>query len=179
VSQDATQLLFENALQYYVAGRFGFFAQLHPTAAIQLHHAIEFVLKGALAHLGESTDGKHAIPTLWGRLKARVKNPDLDKFDRTIADLHKFHGLRYPDSILKRGMLSAFNFNRETGGRLVTPLEVPEYELNLNEVDELFGAIFIATNLNPKFFTTRLNSEAKAYLTRENAAAPFGSGKAG
>ena len=89
---DATQLLFENALQYYVAGRYGFFAQLHPTAAIQLHHAIEFALKGALSHLGESTDGRHNIETLWRRFKASVKNPDLDKFDRAIADLHKFEG---------------------------------------------------------------------------------------
>jgi HEPN domain len=172
---DATQKLFESALQYYVAGRYGFFAQLHPTVGNQLHHAIEFALKAALTHSGESTHGRHNIEMLWRRFKAAVKNPDLDKLDRAIADLHKFEGIRYPDSILKRGMSSTMGYKRGTSGQFVTPgRQPPRYECYLDEIDEVFGTIFLATNLNPDFFRAMLNKEAQAYLGRENAAPPFG-----
>jgi HEPN domain-containing protein len=163
--RNATEKLFENALQYYVAGRYCFFAQLHPTVGNQFHHAIEFALKAALTHFGGSPERHHNIKMFWRRFKAAVKNPDLDKFNRTIAGLHKFERIRYPDSILERGMSSLIGFKREAYQVMMRGRQVPRYECYIDEIDEVFGTIFLATGLNPQFFTPRLNREAQVYLT--------------
>ena len=41
-------LFFSLGLQYYVAARYSYFANLSPTVANQSHHAIEMFLKGFL-----------------------------------------------------------------------------------------------------------------------------------
>jgi len=176
---NASQKLLENALQYYVAGRFSFFAQLHPTTGHQFHHAIEFALKGGLVHLDEHIGSHHNIELFWRRFTAALDNPDLDKLGHTIRELHRFESIRYPDRILAHGMTSLMGFKREAGMGIETVgKEPPQYDLYLEEIDQVFGAIFLATKLNPDFFTSMLSREAKTYLTRENAAVPFGLCKA-
>ena len=42
------------------------------------------------------------------------------------------------------------------------------YDLCLEEVDEILGAVFKAASINPEFYTNRVHKEAKPYLTRDN-----------
>src|SRR5271154_5387432 len=59
--------------QYYVAGRWGMFAALMPVAANLHHHAIEMLMKGALAKTMSTEDLRlklgHRLPKAWKKLK--------------------------------------------------------------------------------------------------------------
>jgi hypothetical protein len=65
--------------QYYVAGRFAVIAQLSPVAANLLHHAIEMLLKGELAHLDEKQrkDMGHDLTKLWPAYKKQMAAEDV------------------------------------------------------------------------------------------------------
>jgi hypothetical protein len=67
---------FRMGLQYYIAGRMGALYSLTPVTGNLLHHAVEMVLKGKLAHhhsLADLKDRKkfgHDIVKCWAGLKA-------------------------------------------------------------------------------------------------------------
>lgn len=172
---DGRQLFFNSAMQYYIAGRYAFFAVVIPVAGNLLHHAVEMSLKGALSKGGESLrdlrDLKHDLPRIWEAFKAHANDPGLHKFDGAVSALHDFEELRYPDSVLERGMQIVFSPRKEPSASPVwsSPNPAPEYALFLEDVDELFSAIFKAEGINPRFYTCRLREEAKTYLTKENA----------
>ena len=148
--------------QYYIAGRFAVSAQLNPVAGNLLHHAIEFALKGALVKnrtLKELRGLNHGLDNLWQAFKAEVGDPKLSQFDKTIATLHAYEDLRYPDNALLNGMESVISSHRIAGPLLAqqNPLRqalppVRKYELCLQDVDELTKAIFTAAKRNPRFF---------------------------
>jgi HEPN domain-containing protein len=170
---DADEVFFGNAIQYYAAGRYAFFAGLNYVAANLLHHAVEMCLKGALSRRGKSLPEleklQHKLPKIWEAFKVDADDASLDSFDGEVSALHAYEKLRYPDTLLKEGMLSGFSLRKPT-----SPADSgwrgkePEYVLCLEAVDEIVGAIFKAANINPKFFTAGLREEAKQYLTREN-----------
>jgi hypothetical protein len=170
--EDAVPIFFGNAIQYYVAGRYAFFAGLNTVAANLLHHAVEMCLKGALSKGGrtlpELTKLKHRLPNIWKRFKTQTGDASLDKFDGEVSALQAYEKLRYPDALLKEGMLSGFLLRKPTipAASDWTGKE-PEYVLCLEAIDELFGAIIRQAGINLAFFT--LNAEARKYLTRENA----------
>jgi hypothetical protein len=96
-----------------------------------------------------------------------------------VSDLNKFETLRYPDmrgGILERGMTGLYGFRRGEGEIRLSGSPPPSYELHLTEIDQLFGAIWLATNINPEFFTSKLSDDARTCLIRENKALPFGTG---
>jgi hypothetical protein len=98
---------FELATQYYVAGRFGAFAQTMPVAANLLHHAIEMYLKGALAShltLPQLKTVGHCLLRAWASFKTQFNDGALQAFDAFVAELDKFETIRYPDSIVTNGM---------------------------------------------------------------------------
>jgi hypothetical protein len=75
-------------------------------------------------------------------------------------------------------MTGHYAFRRGEGGlQILGESPPPAYELYLTEVDELIGAIWLSTTINPDFFTAGLTKDAKTYLERENLAAPFGKPK--
>jgi hypothetical protein len=64
---DVAQFFVENGLQYYIAGRSGYFIGLLPVAANLLHQATEMMMKGALAKKGATLEQlkelDHNLPT--------------------------------------------------------------------------------------------------------------------
>jgi hypothetical protein len=123
---DADEVFFGNAIQYYVAGRYAFFAGLNYVAANLLHHAVEMCLKGALSRRGKSLP---ELEKLQHNFKVDADDASLDSFDGEVSALHAYEKLRYPDTLLKEGMLSGFSLRKPT-----SPAESgwrgkePEYE---------------------------------------------------
>jgi hypothetical protein len=119
-------------MQYYIAGRYAVISCLSPTAANQLHHAVEFLLKSYLAkkdswatvlRYGHSPNKKyrkrggyygHDIRRLWLVYRKRVKDPSLVVHDEVIKRLHKFEDIRYPtDLVVKGGMLTITRYETD------------------------------------------------------------------
>lgn len=167
----------DRGCQYYIAGRFAVTGALNPIAGNLLHHAIEFLLKGALAKTRTLTQLRqlgHKLPPTWEEFKAEVGDIGIARFDATIAALHAYEDIRYPDDALKNGMESMI-----TSHRIVQPPvnpsgttlpQVKRYDLCLQDVDELAEAIFSAAKRNPRFFFSRLNPKSQDILRDGNLA---------
>jgi hypothetical protein len=113
---------------------------------------------------------RHNLPKLWRRYKRARNNPALDRFDQTIADVHKFERIRYPEEILRSGLLAEIGFIRNPRDMGVGPRPPGErYEMALDEVDELVKLIFEIENINPPFFLNKLNEHARRYLDHQNS----------
>jgi hypothetical protein len=180
--------------QYYVTGRFAVAAGLNPVAGNLLHHAVEFLLKGALSKtqtLDDLRKYSHKLPQLWEVFKAAIGDAALGRFDPAIAALHAFEDLRYPDDALKNGMASTISSHRFLAGNAGLPLppglppeisadiarrraslpKVRAYELCLQDVDELVEAIFAAAKTNPRLLSDGKNPRAVEVLVEGNLAA--------
>jgi hypothetical protein len=59
----------------------------------------------------------------------------------------------------------------EMGRRRAALPAVREYELCLQDIDELVEAIFTAAKVNPRFFFDRMNPKAREVLVEGNKAA--------
>jgi len=173
VSTDSLQLFFSVATQYYVTGRYAVLAGQIPVAGNLLHHAIEMYLKGGLAKtmaLQQLKRLSHKLPNLWSTFKGQFADPALSSFDTLVSSLHAFEDLRYPDSILSKGMLVKMGIVRVSvapPGASTRP--EPTYELYLEEIDALVGKIFEVVPVNPAFFLGGLQSKAREYLWEGNA----------
>lgn len=185
---DAIHLFFSNGCQYYVAGRYAAFAGLAPVVGNVLHHAIEHFLKGGLSKtktLPELKKLYHNLNNIWAEFKKQVNDPTLDRFDHVIATLHEFEEIRYPNSILDKGMQCTINITKAARDAVKSAqlppskpaLSVPPYELCIEEIDELVGAIFVAASRNPKaYFLMVHKPEARQYLVKENTVATITEG---
>jgi hypothetical protein len=164
---------FTLATQYYVAGRFAALAHLNPVIGNLLHHAIEMYLKGCLSKnlsLSELKKLGHNLPCAWTKFKTQTTDPALNYFDRIVKRLHDFEELRYPDSILTKGMASTINIRSASlpAGNGGPDRTEPIYELCLEEIDELVTKLFAVASVNPSFFTGPLNPIAKRFLLDQN-----------
>jgi hypothetical protein len=114
---------------------------------------------------------QHDLRRAWREFKTTASDPALHQFDALVASLHRFEKLRYPDSVLRHGMLAEFGLKRpRRGERSRAPgRPEPRYELWLEDVDALVGAIFTAASANPQFFFGGFNNRAKSYLQEANA----------
>jgi hypothetical protein len=174
MSDRERELFFSMACDYYIAGRFAAFAGLNPVVGNLLHHAIEMYLKGALAKTKSLREldksFKHNLPKLWEAFKQQTNNAALIRFDSTISDLHQFEDIRYPDSILAKGMAATVEIVRSTIPNEYKGPAVPEYRVCVQDIDELVEAVFSAASLNPRYFFDRGQPLAREFLTRENRA---------
>lgn len=168
---DAAQRQFISlGLQYYALGREGARSlQLIPVSGNLLHHAVEMALKALLVrvlHLDGLKGLRHNLEALWERATATHPPINSDRRCETITELHRFESLRYPERVIAEGAvmrLSLFAPPPERGDTTV-----PWYDLVLEDVDELFQAIFRETGLNPPFFLARFNDKAMAALREQN-----------
>lgn len=164
---------FKMAGQYYVAGRYAAFAGFIPVTGNLLHHAVEMYLKGSLSKNGTNLNDLrklgHDLIKIWENFKAVFNAPALTKFDDTIAALELFEDIRYPDLIVAKGMLGRINITKQPQLNQHTGSE-PEYDLCVNDIDELVGQIFSTVSANPSaFLTMRMHKEeAKKYLREQN-----------
>jgi hypothetical protein len=182
---ETIHLFFTNGCQYYVAGRYAAFAGFASTVGNVLHHAIEHFLKGGLSKtksLPELKQLGHNLPRIWEVFKTQVNDPALAQFDGVIATLHEFEEIRYPDPIVAGGMQCTIDITkarrdavkaiRDALSPASTPtLSVPEYELCLEEIDELVAGLFVAASRDPKVYFQMMmhKPEAKQYLVKDNA----------
>jgi hypothetical protein len=174
IESNADYHFFDLGMQYYAAGRYGVFVWLHPVAANLLHHAVEMCLKGGLAKWGkglvELRQLGHSLPEIWKEFKAHADEASLDRLDEAMQALNAFEDLRYPNSVLEGGMQSTFNIRKSD----VMPVSSAAashpkaYDLCLEEVDEILGAVFKAAGINPEFYANKAHRESKPYLTRWN-----------
>jgi hypothetical protein len=147
-----------------------------PVAGNLFHHAVELYLKGDLRASLSRDDLKrryrHHLRRLWKAFKAEHASAGLDVHDATIAALHKFEAIRYPDAITDRGMSAISTVRRPStkSGRLATggAAGVPYYELVLEDVDRLVAAIFDAARLNPDFLFPFIAPRFLPLLYRHN-----------
>ena len=164
---------FSTATHYYIAGRFAAFAGLAPVVGNLLHHAIEMYLKGGLSKtksLAELKKLRHDLPAVWSEFKAQFKQPALAQFDTLVCALHAFEELRYPDSVLAKGMCCTVSIKRPSSGATGSGAggAPPQYDLCIEEIDRLVANIFGVASVNPAFFTAGLNNSAKQYLNEGN-----------
>jgi hypothetical protein len=172
VTTDITDILFFTlATQYYVTGRYAALAGLAPVAGNLVHHAIEMYLKGGLSKtmgLGELRKLSHKLPKVWEAFKLQAGDPSLARFDSLMSALDAFEEVRYPDSILARGMAVTVGVRRAVPRSAVTSsCPAPTYEMYMEETDELVGKIFEVAAVNP-FFLTGLTKRAREYLKESN-----------
>ena len=170
---DTHQLaFFSMATQYYVMGRYGVLSRQIPVAGNLLHRAIEMYLKGALSKtltLKQLKKFSHRLPVVWAAFKATFSSASLARFDTLVSSLNAFEELRYPDSLIDKGMAVTAGMTRVVGtGRLVAA-DTPEYDLYLDEIDAFVGEIFQVASVNPAFFLARLSTIAREHLKQGNA----------
>jgi hypothetical protein len=177
MTDSAVHEFFSNGCQYYIAGRYGAFAGLNTVVGNLLHHAIEHFLKGVLAKTKSLKELKkllHNLPAIWDAFKAQVNDPTLARFDDVISRLHKFEDLRYPDPN-EPGMLCHIELTKARAAEVAamiasTPTStLPQYDLILEETDELVAVIFAAASLEPKaYFGAAFRPPAWEYIVKDN-----------
>jgi hypothetical protein len=160
------------AVQYYIAGRTAALHQSIPVLGNLLHHAVEMSLKAALAanhSLSQLKDLGHGLPRLWRAFAAAYPAAALPRFEVAVTALHRFEDLRYPDSALASGAAMQLVLHRAHAVSSGPDIAgVPNYQLVLEDVDELQESIFAAMNLNPQFLSGSLSTRAKAHLLEHN-----------
>jgi hypothetical protein len=173
MAAESSEIFISTAVHYYIAGRYAVFAGLNPTAGNLLHHAIEMCLKGALAKKGWSLDDLkdrlgHNLPKIWRAFKAQHLGT-LTEFDAVVSELDRFEEIRYPNSILKHGMLCEIDPGQRPSTHKPTGLKPtePRYALYLGEIDPLFAKVFELASINFQAFTPMM-LVAKRYLNERN-----------
>lgn len=164
--------MFQLATQYYASGRFAALSGILPICGNLLHHAAEMYLKGALAKaltLNEMRGLSHNLVQIWDRTKQTYPDPSLASFDDTITRLNLFERLRYPDAAMREGTQMRLTRLRSEWLPMPNPSRPePDYDLVLEEVDELVKVIFRVASLNPAFFASGLNPRTLAILREQN-----------
>jgi hypothetical protein len=161
------------SLQYYVAGRFAALNRLHGVAPVVLHHALEYILKAALARTHTLAQLKrkhgHDLESLWQATVQEISTLKTPVRDRTIADLNKFEDLRYPDKLIAQG--ASVTIGIRSGQDPVVsgsqPSSGPNYRFNLEDADELWAAVFQKV-ANAPAFLQHLPPAARTALDAEN-----------
>lgn len=164
---------FNIGTQYYLAARFLAFPPQAPVVGNLFHHAIEMYLKGHLSvKLPESyLKGtlRHKLENIWREFKNDAPHPALARFDKTIAALHRFESIRYPEEIVKKGMLVKISFEKPPPEvRSGVRRKEPKYEAIISDIDELVAVIFEKSSVSPSYYAMSLSDEARACLTRWN-----------
>ncbi len=169
MTESTVHEFFSNGCQYYIAGQYGAFAGLNTVVGNLLHHAIQHFLKGVLAKTKSLKELKkllHNLPDIWDAFKAQVNDPTLAR------------DLRYPDPN-EPGMLCHIEITKARAAEVAamiasTPTSaststLPQYDLILEEIDELVAVIFGAASLDPKaYLGAAFRSPAWEYIVKDN-----------
>jgi|SRR5436309_6727819 len=160
---------FRTALEYYISARFAALSFFIPMAGVLFRDAIELYLKGLLClHLdeGERRELWHDLVEAWTEAKKFIGDDSLSGFDQLVAGLDKYWGVRYPDEIVKEGIMANITFVR---GPVAPPSgrREPYYVLTVDELDEFTAMLWKKSGLNIKAFMP-MKAEAREYLERWN-----------
>jgi hypothetical protein len=164
------ELLFQFATSYYAAGRWSAAARLSTISGNLFHHAIEYYLKGALAPSTSAEQMKkagHNLKRVWRSVKAVGIN--LPAHDRTIADVHRFERIRYPEKIVRAGLTMSTSLGPGGPHLAQQPSTIPHYRLSVSEIDDLVIAILDAANVHPFWTSVTLGEQGGLWLRDGNA----------
>lgn len=147
--------------QYYIAGRSAVSFQLVAIYGNIYHHAIEMLLKAELVRIISPDDLQkkygHHLDKLWPVFKGQ--RAELDRFDRTIAELDHFEKIRYPDHVLKHGATIQVTPDAATQGVEEAAInKESHYGVNKHNIDHFVLAIFRASGVNPAGYFSQLAS---------------------
>jgi hypothetical protein len=162
---------FRLGTSYLVVGRFAALTALFPIAGNLLHHAIEMYLKGALVRmvgLDGLRDIGHNLNRLWEEFKTQIPSAEAGSFDGSIAELHRFELIRYPDRVVREGMEASFTVFRGQRVESSGSIPLPAYKLVLEDIDALTKFLFDKAGVNPQFHLQSLKKESKEFLARHN-----------
>ncbi len=165
---------FSLATQYYVAGRLAAIDGIVPVYGNLFHHAVEMYLKGALVGTlsvkqMRNPPYKHDLNALWDSFKAKEADPALHAFTPTIAALHEFDSIRYPEQIVAKGMMVNIVWAREDVAQVIGKATMPpKYEFVINDVDGLVIEILCRASRNPKALHPGVRSTARNALAYRN-----------
>jgi len=107
------------------------------------------------------------LPGIWSEFKAQFNDPSLPRFDGVVSAPHDYEELRYPNSVLAKGMACMVDIKRPSSVGTASCVSVRQYYLYLDEIDELVNTIYKLASMNPKFFFAGRNEPAKQYLTEQ------------
>ena len=163
MSSDREEQEFQNlGIQYYVAARSAVMAHLVPVCGNLFHHCFEMFLKAGLSRRLSLRDLQkrfgHSLPDLWVAFKGKFAPAgELNEFDPTIAKLHHFEDIRYPDKVLAFGAQMSVGWEPPgPGTNFPSGSPTPAYQLTVTDLDRLVSKIFEVTQRNPLFFTNHL-----------------------
>jgi hypothetical protein len=165
------------ATEYYVAARIAAMTFLMNIYGNLFHHAVELYLKAALVGTIPVERMKqrpyiHDLRELWREFKTKESDPALGRFDSTIAALHEFESIRYPDKRVDDGFNVTLAWKRGDVRELgpTTMSSLPKYEVVIEEVDHLIIEVLRRASLDPKAFTLGLrhHSVVRDALTYQN-----------
>ena len=169
---------FELGVQYYVAARSAATSRLLPVCGNLFHHSLEMLLKAGLSRRLSLRDLQnrfgHRLTESWPAFKAQFASAgELDQYDGTIAKLHEFEDIRYPDKVLTLGAQMLVDWGATSSVALAIGAAPPLYQLNVHDLDRLVAKIFEVSSRNPLFFTSYLAAlpHAREILTHDNPAA--------
>jgi hypothetical protein len=159
-------------LEYYIAGRFCFFAGCNFICSHLFHHAVEMIIKGYLSKtLSQSKVFKfrHRLDKLWRKFKNDIGAPELLKFDTVIAELDKFERIRYPDKIVLEGYFMRWSLTDNNPPIAPsTHRNMPVYETVLSQIDELIHALFKHSGINVRAYSGIIHESGLEILNRQN-----------
>jgi len=173
VDENRAAILFvQNACQYYATARFAMHAQCIPVCGNMFHHAVEMLLKSGLAKKNTPAELRalsHSLEKIWLVFKTTFPNSDLNRHDATISLLHEFENIRYPDNILKFGMMTTGRWSGPiqdamAGGVIAS---AKSYKIVVSDIDQLFADAFGAASWNPLAFMPT-NAAALEAVQRQN-----------
>jgi hypothetical protein len=137
--------LFKNGCQYYIAARFAVEAQCFPVCGNLFHHAVEMMLKGALASNRTAAELKrmsHNLAKLWDDFRKEFPDPALSRHDATIATLDNLEFIRYPDQIIGFSVSYSFGFERLFGPtKYHGPGKAKSFEIVVSEIDDVIADV--------------------------------------
>ena len=143
----------EMGCQYYAIARYCATVNFSPIGATMFHHAIEMLIKGYLVRTHSSQALKkigHNLSTLWSMFKETSSDAILARFDHTIEQLDRVESLRYADAMVNDGFILNVRLGVTSPAQLPGLENVPQYHVNVSDLDDIVLAVFAACNVNPR-----------------------------
>jgi len=167
-------MFLERAVDYYALGRIATLTSRFSVAGSLLHHAVESLLKACLVPHRTMPELKrlgHSLPKLWAA--TILLGPSLESAQRqqTIDSLNRFEKIRYPEDTIAEGAPIIVSIEAPHPD-IPIPVRMsysgPTYRLILEDIDELWSAVFLASGAPPNIFLTGLDPQIAKALTDRN-----------
>jgi hypothetical protein len=153
--------------EYYAIARYSASVFYMPICATMFHHAIEMLLKGYLVQnhtSGELKKVGHELEKLWLMFKDKTRDTTLTRYDITVSHLDRTETLRYPDAMVDQGFVLNVRLGVQTPLELSGTSNLPQYYVNVSDLDDIALAIFSACSVNPTAYFHDIPTELKNSL---------------